>query len=314
MLERIRFWRAYIARQTRIFFVTEAIKFFVLTIGAVLLGWFLTILNSLLRLKEPLTLKSLPDRVIELLALIWADPYRWTFGLFRFDPIRFWTWLFIATVFVVGWVLLRRARWRLKDQERYVKESSVYRQLVAEAGLGGRWPHARTDGTGAPWQDLREEILHPQNNVLDILGANGIDTFGGPDSPLFNTLAQFRGTTRIILVSPKSTEVIGRSNAVGMDPQVYKDAIDASVRRLRALKHQQHAIDGRFYDGQPNWKLIITARTAWMQYYMPGGMHVDQTPCWRFDLTQTDGALYHYFHMEFDRIWRRCQGNSMYLQ
>jgi hypothetical protein len=100
---------------------------------------------------------------------------------------------------------------------------------------------------------------------------------------------------------------------VGTDPKEYKANIEISVRRVRELRRQQHPIEGRYYDGQPNWKLIVTSRTVWMQYYMPNSKHVADTPCWRFDLTSTDDGLYHYFSMEFQRIWRRCVGDDMNL-
>ena len=84
------------------------------------------------------------------------------------------------------------------------------------------------------------------------------------------------------------------------------------MRRLRDLRYQHHAIDGRFYNGQPNWKMIITSRTAWLQYYAPG-KHVDETPVWRLDSTEHGNGLYHIFAMEFERIWRRCEGHDMPL-
>ena len=54
----------------------------------------------------------------------------------------------------------------------------------------------------------------------------------------------------------------GRAASVGMDVRAYRKAIMKSQARLRALKNQQRAVDGRFYEGQPNWKLILTSRTA----------------------------------------------------
>jgi hypothetical protein len=166
---------------------------------------------------------------------------------------------------------------------------------------------------GAPRDAIRAEILYPHNSFVHILGANGVDTFGRQGSPLYETLHQFQHTTRIILVSSRSKQIDGRAASIGVDAQDYRNAVEASIRRLRDLKNQQHSIEGRLYDGQPNWKLIITNRTVWMQYYMPGGKHVDATPAWRFDLVDEPGCLYHYFHMEFDRVWRRCEKERMKL-
>jgi hypothetical protein len=72
-------------------------------------------------------------------------------------------------------------------------------------------------------------------------------------------------------------------------------------------------VDGRYYTGEPNWKMIITSRTAWIQYYSPGGPHVDQTPVYRFDANNDGQGLYYLFKMEFERIWRRCEASPMKL-
>jgi len=86
-----------------------------------------------------------------------------------------------------------------------------------------------------------------------------------------------------------------------------------SQSRVRELHKTHHAIDGRFYAGQPNWKLIITSRSAWVQYYIPGGEHVSATPLFRFDASDDATCFYNLFHMEFDRIWRRCVDSPMKL-
>jgi hypothetical protein len=303
-------WRKWATRESRSIIAKEILKYLLLTICTLLLGWFFGVVSGLLHLEVPLTQETALKRLAELVA---SDPYAWTVGLIRRDPVHVVVGLIFGTFVAITFVLLRRASRRIHGQAQLLKDSATYRALVSEAGLGGRWPHARADGTGAPWKDLCAEILRPDNHHLYILGANGIDTFGGPHSPLYGTLQQFSRTIRVILVKPDSQEVIGRSEALNQDPAIYRAAIEVSVRRLRDLRRQQHAIEGRFYDGQPNWKLIVTSRTVWMQYYTPGGAHVDQTPCWRFDLTATDGGLYHYFFMEFDRIWRRCEPAVMDL-
>jgi hypothetical protein len=33
-----------------------------------------------------------------------------------------------------------------------------------------------------------------------------------------------------------------------------------------------HSIEARYYEGQPNWKLIVTNSTPWVQYFLPGGL------------------------------------------
>ncbi|MEH2585966.1 hypothetical protein V1281_007861 [Nitrobacteraceae bacterium AZCC 2161] len=97
-----------------------------------------------------------------------------------------------------------------------------------------------------------------------------------------------------------------RAAAVGLNAVEYEKAIRASVKRLKELRKQAHSIEARYYEGQPNWKLIITNSILWIQYYLAGGPHVDQTPVWLDSVTGNGDGFYHLFHMEFDRIWERC--------
>lgn len=197
---------------------------------------------------------------------------------------------------------------------RLLRSSSIERALAIQAGLGGRWPHALiNDPEGAPWNELCDAIRRGDNHHLYILGANGIDTFGDRHSPLYDVMQTSHAEIRVILIDPDSAQLVGRARAVGQDQRDYRRAIETSEQRLRDLKEQQHAIEGRFYDGLPNWKLILTTTMVWVQYYAPGGLHVNQTAVWRFDATPDGDGLYHLFRMEFDRIWRRCEGSEMNL-
>jgi hypothetical protein len=306
--------RRWAAKETRGFILRESLKYLVLTIAAIILGWLLTITSALFHLQTPLTMDALKNRAVDLATQFLAHPYDLSIGLLQADPVHSISLVCISAIVLVLFVLVRRARRKLREQSSFLLELAKDRALVEQAGLGGRWPHARVGVPGgAPWDAIRAEILEPHNQFLCILGANGIDTFGRQASPLYETLSQFQRTTRVILVSARSKQVDGRASAIGMDVQEYKNAIQISVRKLQELKRQMHPVEGRFYDGQPNWKLIITSRTAWMQYYMPGGMHVDATPAWRFDHVEDASCLYYYFHMEFDRIWRRCENDPMNL-
>jgi hypothetical protein len=153
----------------------------------------------------------------------------------------------------------------------------------------------------------------PENKFLFILGANGADTFGASASPLFGAMEKFNGTIRVILCEPDSKPMVGRAKALGMTPQDYKRAIRTSERRLKELRSHQHAVEGRFYQGEPNWKLIITSTTAWVQYYVPGGPHVEENAVWHLGMAAYKEGFYHLFHMEFNRVWERCKASHMKL-
>jgi hypothetical protein len=219
----------------------------------------------------------------------------------------------LVAITIVLAVLFFRATRILNQTSSVLESANANYTLVTQAGIKGRYPHARQAEDGAPWKSLVEEILSPENKFVHILGANGIDTFGKPGSPLFDALQNFRGTIRVILCKPGTKPMKGRAAAVGVNPSDYEKAIRESVRRLKVLRKQAHSIEARYYEGQPNWKLIITRSTLWVQYYLPGGPHVDQTPVWLVSMTENRDGFYHLFHMEFDRVWERCVGSPINL-
>lgn len=214
--------------------------------------------------------------------------------------------ILLVVILIVLGALLFRANRILNKQSEVLSGADANYALVTQAGIKGRYPHARQADDGAPWKALCDEVLSSDNKFIYILGANGIDTFGRPGSPLYETLQNFRGTIRVILSKPGTKPMKGRAQAVGINPVDYEKAIRESVRRLKALRKQAHSIEARYYEGQPNWKLIVTNSTLWVQYYLPGGPHVDQTPVWLVSVTENGDGFYHLFHMEFDRIWERC--------
>ncbi|RED36208.1 hypothetical protein BJ123_108144 [Rhodopseudomonas thermotolerans] len=221
--------------------------------------------------------------------------------------------LILSGATVVLGVLLVRANNVLNRQSEVLKNADANDALVRQAGIIGRYPHAKQSEDGAPWRSLCDDILCPENKYLYILGANGVDTFGGPGAPLYDVLKSFRGTVNVILCKPGTTPMKRRAAAVGTNAADYKKAISTSVRRLKELRKAGHSIEVRYYDGKPNWKLMITNSTLWVQYYLPSGPHVDETPVWLLESTSNHDGLYHLFHMEFERIWERCAASRVDL-
>jgi hypothetical protein len=282
----------------------ETFKWIALWLATLIGGWLWAVARRLFDDEQPFASAPLWVRIKAIALDFYADPISYSVTLLRNDLGSTILALILLSGYAILFVLLRRGK-------RKLREASVERALAIQAGIGGRWPHAKIQNEGgAPWNDLCSEIARNDNGVLLILGANGVETFGRPGAPLYETMQQFRGLVRVILTDPDSPQTAGRAATVNVSMAEYKRAIAASVKRLRDLKHQQHSIEGRYYAGQPNWKLIITSRTCWLQYYAPG-KHVDETPVWRFDTTEHGDGLYHLFAMEFERIWHRCEGSDM---
>jgi hypothetical protein len=276
-------------------------------------GWLLAFISKLYNLETLPSWIDVPALILQAL----GDLFLWIGGGLKrlidaalSNYVIFIIGLVLAVGYIILFVLFRRAKGVIEHQGAILREGAIHRELVEQAGLGGKWPHAAKNGTGAPWADLCQEIQRPGNSILYILGANGLETFGETGAPLYDALELFRGTVRVILLDPDSEEMAGRAAAVGAQKAAYRRAILKSQTRLKDLQRRHYSIEGRFYNGQPNWKFIITSRTIWVQYYVPGGPNVNETSVWRFDSTGAD-CLYKLFCMEFERIWRRCAGNPM---
>lgn len=300
---KVREFVAWAGNELKSLAAKEIFKAVVLGIGTLILGWMWAALQRVF--SEDLSGLPLVDRLRATALDFYADPLTFSLTLLRDHLSSTLLALVLIAGYAILFVLLRRARRRLDDV-------LIERELAIQAGIGGWWPHAQKENEGgAPWSELCSEINLPENRQLLILGANGVDTFGRPEAPLYNALQNFRGTVRVVLAAPESEQTAGRAAAVNVRLADYKRAIGTSVTRLRDLRRQHHAVEGRYYDGAPNWKMLITSRTAWIQYYAPG-THVDQTPVWRFDVTKDGNGLYHLFAAEFDRIWRRCEHHDMF--
>jgi hypothetical protein len=283
--------------------------------AGVVTAWVVSGLNLWQDEPRPISLERIPVLLWRSFVNIFADPGDWTQFILDRPKRAIPAMLLVFLVFLLA-ALLYKSYITIANQRRLVRESAANKALVDKFGIGGRWPHCRRSGEGgAPWEELIKEIERPGNGSIDILGANGIDTFGDIASPLYDILGHFKsGPIRVILAAPDKGIIAGRAMNVGMDARDYVKAILKSQARLRELKEHHLSVDGRYYTGEPNWKMIITSRTVWVQYYSPGGPHVDQTPVYRFDANDDGQGLYYLFKMEFERIWRRCESSPMKLK
>jgi len=227
-----------------------------ISVATLVAAWVWAVIQRLVDADSPFGSAPLWQRVRSVAIDFYNSPISFSLDLLKDNTATTILALILIASYVILFILLRRSRWILREVE-------VERVLAMQAGLGGRWSHAKISGEGgAPWADLCAGISRHDNSQLLILGANGIETFGRPGSPLFDVMQNFRGSARIILIDPNSSETAGRASALGVSIGEYRRAIVASTKRLRDLRQQQHPVDWRYYDGQPNWKMIITSRTA----------------------------------------------------
>jgi len=271
-----------------------------------------SIVAKVAQLDHPPTLSEYPGLILRGGMEVWTVLVPSLYAAAWRHPIVSILYVILLIGFVILYFALARARRRLREQGRKLNTAALADGLISRSGLAAHWPHAQPDGgeQGASWDDLRAEIARPDNTFVSILGANGAETFGRANSPLYETLERFRHQIRIILAHPDAPNTLARAADVGANEEDYRNEIRRSVDRLRTLRQRGHRVSGRFYFAKPNWKMIITPRTMWLQYYEEGGEHVANTPVYRFDAT---GGLYHCFMREFERIWERCEQDQIDL-
>ncbi len=209
----------------------------------------------------------------------------------------------VAAIVLVATLLAIYLVRRTKSQK-----SSDLETILKEIGIEGLWPHGRFSPTaegGASWKQMCEDISRRDNSFVFILGANGIDTFGGKHSPLYDAIGTFTKEMKVVLLAPGSPEMESPASAVNLPPKVYRGYITKSRKRLSALKKQGRHIEMKYYDGRPNWKMIITNERSWIQYY-ESGSNVSDCPVFVFFNSQSPYNFYSIFYTEFMRIWARC--------
>jgi hypothetical protein len=314
-------WFGRILRDSFLDLAREVRKRAVVAIAILVGGWFLSVIANIYELnRRPTATEFLWLLIAEAPKdfVLWVlRGARIVIDLAIIYPLYSVGCIILVSGYIILFVLIQRARRLIDEQADLLREADDDRELLSLAGLSEWWPHTRPDGSGVSsgvsWEELRAEIQRSENNTLHILAANGLETFGAPEAPLYHALQQFRGTVQILLVDPASEQIDGRARALGISKYRYRRAIRISERRLRELRKQHRLVEGRYYEAQPNWKLILTNRRAWVQYYAPGGPHVNEAACWRFDATEKGTGLYHLFFLEFERIWRSCELNQMDL-
>jgi hypothetical protein len=295
---------------------TDLSKRALLHVGGAVLGILLTatlgrLAQNWFNLDHTPTLDEYPGLAWRALVEVWTVYLSSVYTAFWRHPLLGVFCLALSSFAVILYVSASRAKRRIIALGIRLDEIGKVNAIIARSGLVARWPHARPNGgaDGASWDDLRSEIARRDNTYVNILGANGAETFGRPTAPLHDALARFQHPVRVILAHPDSDNIRARAADIGVAPDLYRAEINESVDQLRRLRQRGHRVTARLYHAKPNWKMIITTRTMWVQYY-DEGTHVAELPVYRFD---AGGDLYHCFAKEFERIWERCAGDEVNL-
>jgi len=235
----------------------------------------------------------------------------WAWGSFESGSSTYANYLIDHPLRTIGFVLLviwtLVAIWLLIQFRNhivsFIAENSRRKSLLTEVGLFEFWPDANVDSREAQWSEMSVRIINPPQTVLKIIGATGWDSFGAKSSPLHDALHSFEGRVFVILMNPESEYLGERAASVSMATATYRNQIRKSLKCLKELKKRGHYIDVRLYNSPPNWKMIFTPLTLWLQHYR-NDKHVAESPVYMFYATSDMQGLYHAYAKDFDRIWR----------
>jgi hypothetical protein len=115
--------------------VKEALKYLVLTIATLVVGFLLAGISQLFKLPTPLTIDNFWSQFWLLTKSLWEHPVDFTVGLYVRDPIHSIVALVVAAILVIALVLFRRARRRIKGLAASLNEASVAQALVSQLGM-----------------------------------------------------------------------------------------------------------------------------------------------------------------------------------
>lgn len=183
----------------------------------------------------------------------------------------------------------------------------VLRQRRTLASFGVRLfsMHDSPEVKKSDWAALKKDIERAslERSPLWILGATGKETFAGSTAPLFDTLRAYEGEIKILLVRPKSFAFEHRCQDLGVAEERYLNEILDSIDYCKDLQSRTgRSVELKLYEALPIWKMVLTTRVLWVQFYKPG-THVDQTPMYCFEFGGEHSTLFDGFRAVFKKRW-----------
>ena len=179
------------------------------------------------------------------------------------------------------------------------------RNTLASFGVRLFSHHDNPDTKKRDWAGVCEDLRasSAERGTLRMLGATGKETFSGATSPLFDVLKTHEGDIKILLVRPNSFAFSSRCKSLRISTDSYLEEILDSIDYCKTLVHQHgRSIELKLYDQIPIWKMLITSRTLWVQYYKSNA-HVDNTPMYCFEYKGEGTTLFDGFRSVFEKRW-----------
>jgi hypothetical protein len=187
----------------------------------------------------------------------------------------------------------------------YAFQKNVQLQAIVEgAGLTGFSLHDGAEEKSHDWAHCEEILSDDQNIKLKILGANGRDTFGKADAPLHKLVGEFKGRIEILLMHPSCEAFKTRTSSLGANHDEYLGHLRETLDFCAYLhtKRNKH-ITVKLYSQPPIWKMLITNKYMWLQYYSPL-KHVENTPVYTFYSDERGTSLFIPLAEVFRKRWQ----------
>lgn len=189
--------------------------------------------------------------------------------------------------------------------------SSAYRRERLIVSFGANFFSERSTQAQKQedWNYFLTKVLEENPSQLKILGASGYETFHLVDSPLHKLIEAFPYSVKILLLDANSQYVPERAQSVGEKTAKYRSDITDSFRWLKGLSQRNPKVEVKTYDHLPNWKMILTDKHLWLQYYMPN-KHVDDSVVYIIYRNNDNSSLYEPFYNEFHRLWNAASNGK----
>lgn len=172
------------------------------------------------------------------------------------------------------------------------QKSARFQSILEGAGLADFSQHDEKDEKSHDWSKCCDEILaDAQNTKLKILGANGRDTFGNADAPLHELVGHFKGEIEVLLMHPSCDAFKSRTASLGEDAEQYLNHLRETLDFCAYLSNKTRNITVKLYSQTPIWKMLITNKYMWLQYYAPL-KHVDNMPVYTFYSDEKGTSLF----------------------
>lgn len=200
---------------------------------------------------------------------------------------------------------------------KYVKINSQYKanlETLQHLGVKLFSLHSTTEEKREDWEMAKGHLaVSSKESPLWILGATGKETFGSSQAPLCDAIRKYEQPIRVLLLRPYSKGFERRITELNVNSANYEEEILDAIDFCAELKRRHSKdIEIKVYSEIAIWKMILTSKELWLQYYPPT-RHVDDSPIYCFEFKGDPLGLYSAFKSVFSKRWMLDQNPMLDL-